>query len=176
MAKKSRVVVETDPSKLNMTAMIDITFLLVVFFMLVIDLTTKEFLPVDLPYAFKAREDTEDPTEKTPRFVMNLESDGKVTFKGQTWNLSSADPRAQDAALEAMRLELIALTSDPRFQQADTSSMIPVMIHGDRAAKWKYVQWVMQVCANQRIKIYKLQFAVKDPRTPEEMEAQKGGN
>ena len=40
-----------EDAKMNMTPMIDMTFLLVVFFMLTIDLTQKEFLPVELPFA-----------------------------------------------------------------------------------------------------------------------------
>ncbi len=36
-----------------------------------------------------------------------------------------------------------------------------VLVRGDRTAKWKYVQWVMQVCADPNIKIYKMHFAVE---------------
>ncbi len=169
MAKKrlNKAVVEGDESKLNMTPMIDMTFLLVVFFMLSIDLTTKEFIPVDLPFAYKGIEDTEDTQEDVPRFVINLQSNGEVVFKGQTYSLSSDDPMAQETALRRMREELVALTRDPRWREDDGASMIPVMIHGDRAAKWQYVQWVMQVCAHPTIMIYKLQFAVKKPVSKE---------
>jgi hypothetical protein len=41
--------------------------------------------------------------------------------------------------------------------------MIPVMIHGDRDARWQYVQWIMQICAEPTIGVYKIQFAVKKP-------------
>ena len=34
---------------------------------------------------------------------------------------------------------------------------------GDRLAKWKYVQWVMQVCADPSIRIHRLHFAVEHP-------------
>ena len=42
---------KSDDPKMNMTPMIDMTFLLVVFFMLTIDLTQKEFVAVELPFA-----------------------------------------------------------------------------------------------------------------------------
>ena len=53
--------------------------------------------------------------------------------------------------------------NDPLLREPDGASKVPVMIHGDWGAKWKYVQWVMQACAHPDIKIYKLQFAVKKP-------------
>ena len=168
MAKKrmNKAVVLGDESKLDMTPMIDMTFLLVVFFMLSIDLTTKEFIPVDLPFAYKDIEDTpENQDDKTPRFIINLQSNGEVVFKGQSYTLSSEDKHAQETTLRRMREELVALTRDPKYREDDGASMIPVMIHGDRMAKWKYVQWIMQVCAHPSIKIYRLQFAVRKPVT-----------
>ena len=53
--------------------------------------------------------------------------------------------------------------NDATLFEQDGSSKIPVMIHADWGAKWKYVQWIMQACADPAIKIYKLQFAVKKP-------------
>jgi biopolymer transport protein ExbD len=161
MARKKKKVVEGDESVLNMTPMIDMTFLLVVFFMLTIDLTTKEFVPVELPYAYKGVEDTDDTREDVPRMVINLEADGTVTFKGNTYTLSSDSPMDQELALRALRTELMRLAQDPNLREPDTASMIPVLIHGDRAAKWQYVQWIMQVAAHPQIRIYKMQFAVK---------------
>ena len=171
MARKKKNVVLGDESILNMTPMIDMTFLLVVFFMLTIDLTTKEFIPVELPYAYKGIEDTDETQEDTPRMVINLLADGTVVFKGNSYSLSSDSPMDQELALRAMRDELTRLTRDPKFREPDTASMIPVLIHGDRAAKWQYVQWIMQVAAHPNIRIYKMQFAVRQPADDEE-----GGN
>ena len=169
MARKKKAVVEGDESILNMTPMIDMTFLLVVFFMLTIDLTTKEFVPVELPFADKGVEDIEETQGETPRMVINLQADGTVVFKGTPYSLSSDSPQAQEAALAAIRSELVALTRDPRFREPDSASMIPVLIHGDRGAKWQYVQWIMQVAAHPAIRIYKMQFAVKKPiRSPDD--------
>lgn len=168
MARKKKVVLG-DESVLNMTPMIDMTFLLVVFFMLTIDLSQKEFVPVELPFADKGIPDTEETQEDFPRFVINLESNGTVTFKGQEFHLSSDRPQDQEIALAALRRELIALTQDPKYREPDTASVIPVLIHGDRGAKWQYVQWIMQVCVHPQIRIYKMQFAVKAaPRKTEE--------
>ena len=60
MATKD-ILPDAEDAKMNMTPMIDMTFLLVVFFMLTIDLSSKEFIPVELPYATEGVEDKEDP-------------------------------------------------------------------------------------------------------------------
>ena len=163
MARKKKLPASGDDAKLDMTPMIDMTFLLVVFFMLTIDLTTKEFVPVELPFADKGVEDTTETQGETPRLVINLEADGTVVFKGTPYSLSADTPQAQEAAIAAMRNELVALTRDPKFREPDSSSMVAVLVHGDREAKWQYVQWIMQVAAHPAIRIYKIQFAVKKP-------------
>ena len=48
-----------DEAKPNLTPMIDMTFLLVVFFMLTIDLSQKEYVALELPYARSGIEDKE---------------------------------------------------------------------------------------------------------------------
>jgi biopolymer transport protein ExbD len=159
----NRVMTKTDDAKLNMTPMIDITFLLVVFFMLTIDLSQKEFFPVELPFASEGAEDKEDAGD-IRRFVINLAGDGHVYFKSYEFNLASEDPGEQDDAIQALQDALREVHGkDPSLREKDGASKVPVMIHGDWAAKWKYVQWIMQACAHPDIKIYKLQFAVKRP-------------
>jgi len=163
----AHVIADTDEATMNMTPMIDMTFLLVVFFMLTIDLSTKEFYPVDLPHATEGVEDLEVEGE-VKRFVINLAGDGKVYFKAYEFDLASEDPGEQDDAIQALQDALREVHGkDATLREKDGASKVPVMIHGDHAAKWKYVQWIMQACAHPDIKIYKLQFAVKKPVTEE---------
>jgi len=162
MANK-RMIPDTDDAKMNMTPMIDITFLLVVFFMLTIDLSTKEFFPVELPYATQGVEDKDD-RGAIRRFIINLSRDGMVRFKTYEFSLASENAGEQDDAIQALQDALREVQgNDPSMWEPDGASKVPVMIHADWGAKWKYVQWVMQACAQQDIKIYKLQFAVKRP-------------
>ncbi|MFV1959526.1 MAG: ExbD/TolR family protein [Planctomycetota bacterium] len=163
-----------DEAKANMTPMIDMTFLLVVFFMLTIDLTTKEFVAVALPYAKKCVEDVTPPLDAPPRLVINLLPSGDIIFKGNTWPLGTGSREDKANALINLRQELQVLTANPRWREEDRSSKVSVMIHGDRNARWQYVQWIMQICADPRIGIYKIQFAVKGP-PPGEEEGQGGG-
>jgi len=166
------IIPDSEDAKLNMTPMIDITFLLVVFFMLTIDLSSKEFKPVELPYASEGQEDKEDPTDDVKRFVINLDAEGLVSFKTYEFNLSSEDPGEADDAIMALKDALRRVHGgDALLIESDGSSKVPVMVHADWGAKWKYVQWVMQACADPAIKIYKIQFAVKQPHKDDE----KGG-
>ena len=166
------VIPDTEDAKLDMTPMIDITFLLVVFFMLTIDLSTKEFMEVELPFASEADLDKDDETEEVKRFVINLDATGMVYFKGAEFNLSSEDPGIADDALMALKDNLRRMQEgNALWIEPDGASKVPVMIHADWGAKWKYVQWIMQACADPAIKIYKIQFAVKKPITEED-----GGN
>ena len=154
-----------DEAKPNLTPMIDMTFLLVVFFMLTIDLSQKEYVQLDLPFARQGVEDKEK-KDGIQRMTINLLPSGDIIFKGETWPLATGSPEKQAASLVALKQELQRLTNDPDLREDDKSSKVPVMIHGDRNARWQYVQWIMQVCADPTIGVYQIQFAVKGP--PEE--------
>ncbi len=162
---RDRLVQEPEAGSMNLTPMIDMTFLLVVFFMLTIDLSTKEFFPVDLPFASEGIPDEE--VDGVPRrLVVNLDSAGTIHFKNHAFELASADPGTQDDALLAFRDALRSVHgADPVLRDPTGASNVPVLIHADREAKWKYVQWLMGACATN--KIYQLQFAVKKPSDPE---------
>ncbi|MGE0191687.1 MAG: ExbD/TolR family protein [Planctomycetota bacterium] len=170
---------ETEEVKMNMTPMIDMTFLLVVFFMLTIDLTTKEFLPVSLPFATQGEENKDrDPDHK--RFVINLEAGGWVEIRKNRYDLSKENPVEQDRAVQDLKRMLKAFVEDRRaageeVYEPDGACKVPVLIHADRAAHWKYVQWIMQVAADPSIKIYKLQFSVKRPPNMKDADAPAGG-
>jgi biopolymer transport protein ExbD len=164
---------ETDETKLNMTPMIDIVFNLVTFFMLSVDLAHKDLAALTLPKANKGVEDKDPKPEGRTRFVVNLEDNGNIYFKGHSWPLSvvadgastrPATPAEQEKTLDLLKGALRELTKDPKLREPDGSSMVEILIRGDRTAKWKYVQWVMQVCADPQIKIYKMQFAVEGPK------------
>ena len=151
----------------NMTPMIDIVFNLVTFFMLTLDMSQKELAVLDLPRANNGIEDKDPSTntkgkkEDNTRFTINLEPKGTVYFKGERWSFSDEDPKKQDQSLENLRQALRALTRPAKLRDERGFSKVMVLIRGDRQAKWKYVQWIMQVCADPNIKIYKMHFAVE---------------
>jgi biopolymer transport protein ExbD len=152
---------ETDESVLNMTPMIDIVFNLVTFFMIAVDISHKDFIAVALPRAHAGVED-EDPATKggLPRFNIGLTYDGEMVLKNNKWNLEGS-PTEQQAALDGLRNALSEVVRKPGMKEPDGSSRVVILIRGDREAKWKYVQWIMQVAAE--VKIYQMHFAVESP-------------
>ena len=156
---------------MNMTPMIDIVFNLVTFFMLAVDISHKDFVNVALPRAHAGVEDKDpaaekDPAKRVTRFNIALKQDGTIAFKEFQWNLE-AKPEEQVAALEGLKTALRQLagsmSSTNPLREPDGSSKVVVLIRGDRDAKWKYVQWIMQVAADPTIRIYRMHFAVEAP-------------
>ncbi len=172
---EARIAAEGAAAAPNMTPMIDMTFLLVVFFMLTIDLTSKEFVPVALPFASQGVEDNVEETD-VPRLVINLEQSGRTTFKGQAYQLSSADGLVQTRSLAALTSGLRLHTADPRFRDENGHTRVPMLIHADRGTKWQYVQWLLQLCTDREVGIYRIQFAVKRPTDHEETTATRSEN
>ena len=160
----------SDDTGLNMTPMIDIVFQLVTFFMLTLDMSKKELAALDLPRAHQGIEDkdpgTADPKAKksdTTRFTINLEPNGNIMFKGKEYPLAVPDPVAQYKSLEALKAQLMDLTRDKKLRDDTGASKVMILVRGDRTTKWKYVQWIMQVCADEKIQIYKIHFGVEHP-------------
>jgi biopolymer transport protein ExbD len=172
---------QTDDVQMNMTPMIDIVFNLVTFFMLAVDISHKDFVNVALPRAHAGVEDkdpsTLKPEEQYIRFNIALKQNGAIVFKGREWYLEDVPqpdggpprpqtPEGQHAALEGLKSALreqAGSLSDKSRREPDQSSKVVILIRGDRDARWKYVQWIMQVAADPTIRIYKMHFAVEAP-------------
>lgn len=155
---------------LNMTPMIDICFNLVIFFMLTLDLSSKEYEQLTLAFADNGVEDKDDPADPiaSRKMIVNVLPDGNIVLKGNKWNLSSQDPKEQYAALKALQAEMALVTADDglagvKLREADMHSKIPLQIHGDRAANWRYVQWIIATASHHKIMMYKVFFSVKKP-------------
>ena len=73
--KKSQ---EQEDIELNMTPMIDVVFNLIIFFMIVTDMTQKELEQLTLPKSSEAVEDTGDETER--RVIINIVKKNPETF------------------------------------------------------------------------------------------------
>jgi biopolymer transport protein ExbD len=178
---------EGDTAQLNMTPMIDIVFNLVTFFMLTLDMSHKELAVLDLPRAHSGIEDKAPDTDPDPdkkpedkvRFTINLEISTQIDektgreigpaifFRGQRYPVGSdRTPQEQDLALKNLRSDLVALHQNRamNLREPDGSSRVMILIRGDRQSKWQFVQWIMQVCADPALKIYKIHFAVDHPK------------
>jgi len=152
MAKKA--VDLADVQSFDMTPMIDIVFQLVVFLMIANDMSRKEIEELALPNAINGKED-KGINEKR-RLIVNLLKDpggGPPTLKvrGVEMNLDTFEQYLQPEA------EMSRETDGPK------ASDLFILVRADKGSRWQDVQWVMQACANPKIRVYKLQFATTNP-------------
>jgi len=142
-------------AEMDMTPMIDITFQLIVFFLVANDLTRKEVEELELPQAIYGIEDKA--TEKDLRVIINvLEPEDtanppkipEVKVKGKPYDLKDLTRYMRSMA-----------DMEREGEGPGAPSSVYVLIRADKNTPWQHVQYVMQVCADPTIRIYKMQFA-----------------
>jgi biopolymer transport protein ExbD len=121
----------------DMTPMIDCTFQLIIFFMLVMDMSSQQVEKMTPPTASRAVKD-DDPTE----LVVNCMPDGKV--------------RVQGKALSDDALDSLFASRKPRPGGLDT----PVLIRADRSTPFETVQKVM-MSASHHGAVTRLRFGAR---------------
>ena len=141
----------------NMTPMIDVVFQLIIFLMLANDMSRKEIEDLTLPEALHASEDKGE--KEKIRLIVNLlkdEKGGPPIFK----------VKGIEMDLAAFAQFLAPFADQSREEAQPRASDLFILIRADRRSRWQDVQWVMQVCADPKIRVYKLQFATHNP-TPD---------
>jgi biopolymer transport protein ExbD len=143
-----------DVQSFDMTPMIDIVFQLVVFLMIANDMSRKEIEDLALPSAAHGTED-KGINEKR-RVIVNLlknEGGGPPTLK----------VRGEDMDLDKFKQYLQPEAEMSREPDGPRASELFILIRADKGSRWQDVQWVMQACADPKIRVYKLQFATYNP-------------
>jgi biopolymer transport protein ExbD len=132
-------------SRINMTPMIDVTFLLIIFFLLSSHLAQQETqLELDLPMAASGRQAVDD---ERPRLSVNVEADGSVM-------LGSTETPPQEMS-RRLRIERERLGDD-----------LEVRVRADRSVPYSTVEPILLACADAGI--WNVTFAVfkRDDRQP----------
>lgn len=125
------------PVRVNMTPMIDVTFLLIIFFLLSSRLAQQETqLELDLPTAASGRQAVDD---ERPRLSVNVQSDGSVML-GST-----------ETPPEEMGRRL-------RIERERLGSGLEVRIRADRSVPYDVVEPILLACAEADI--WNVTFAV----------------
>lgn len=146
--------------ELNLTPMIDVVFNLIIFFMIITDLTQKDLEQLKLPVASQDQEDTND--EKETRVVVNI---AKTPVNGSVENWRPGNDvtikvKGQEYDLEGLRQLLFKYAETKRDMSHEMQpSEVYVLIRCDKDIRWREVQWVMQQAAHPDVRIYKIQFA-----------------
>ncbi len=125
----------------NMTPMIDVVFLLIIFFLVSSHLARQEVeMELDLPAA-QTGQDT-DPADMTRHIVVNVLPEGEIVVAGR-----SLDPDALS--------EMIAYESR---RGRTPGEPLEVRIRSDRQAPYSTVEPIMRACA--RAGVWRVTFAV----------------
>lgn len=137
--RKKRVKTPKD-AKLDMTPMIDVVFLLIIFFMLVAELSKMEAEALSLPTATMGTEDKNPPKG---RIVVNVKEKGTIIISRREYS--------------ALQLRALLHQRSMLSRDADGLSTIAVKVRADANVQYKYVQLVMVQCMREYI--WKLSFA-----------------
>jgi biopolymer transport protein ExbD len=144
---------ETD-MEMNMTPMIDVVFLLIIFFMVITDMTQQDLEDLQLPVAQNADKDQPNPDEFRP--IINVTSDGSIYVRRE----KLYDPENPD---NYVRIRQFLSTAVQRMKRADGLPDEPLLIRCDRVADFKHVQKVMEQCGYRDIQLWKIQLAAAEP-------------
>jgi len=161
----------------NLIPMIDIMFLLLLFFMLGADMTQRELEEVELPKADQVKED--DPlkdedfsrtnvnifhTHNSSGFTCATHASGDVCRDLTHWAIAIV---SREYTLETLVPELKELADleleepDPKAPKTKPLSRREVMIRADRNAPYGYIQKVIEACAAAGI--YKIAVGAARP-------------
>ena len=146
-----------EPPEINMTPMIDIVFQLIIFFMIVIDLSQKDLEALVLPMSNMAIDD--EPEEG--RLYVNINRSGDYILKRQKLDLNALEGQLQ------LRVDAPRRDGEPTRDSMGLATR-PLLIRCDQAAEFKHVQKVMFVCGKEGLKIWKLELAAGQAKKDEE--------
>ena len=126
-----KIPTEGGDDEINMAPMIDMVFLLLIFFMVASHLTAMERIPVSLPVADKAKV----PEEARDRQLITVtaEANGEAAYY---MNLQKVDIKELSVAIA---------------QQQAKDENVRIYLRADRQVRHKYIKAVMEACADAGI-------------------------
>ena len=146
--------------EMNMTPMIDVVFLLIIFFMIITDLTQQDLEEVKLPPAMAAVEDKPDP--KVVRPIINVPQSGSMIAKKENYY----DPEEDGEDMTRLERFLSDQSAQmPRKKDDVTGLMLPdnpLMIRSDKNTEFKFIQRIMEICSKKGIQIWKLELGAAE--------------
>lgn len=145
--------------EVNMTPMIDVVFNLIIFFMIITDMTQQELEELKLPVAQEAVEDKPDPSVVRP--IINIDYGGEIKVRRETY----FDPEQNDYTRLEGFLSTQARLMPKKFDETVKADLPdnPLLIRADQVTLFKHIQKIMEICGKQGIQIWKLEIAAAQP-------------
>ena len=164
MSKQTKAVQQE--LKMDMTPMIDCVFLLMIFFVMVIDLSQKDLEDLILPKAEYAVPD-EDPPEVRP--IINITQSGKMIYKRNTYydpevngdNFDSLIPLLflwRDTIVNKDKITMEAMGGGMKMRVIND----PVLVRADKWTEWHYVGKFMEKCTHKDAALWMLELALSE--------------
>jgi biopolymer transport protein ExbD len=152
-----------EESDMDMTPMIDCVFLLMIFFVLVIDLSQKNLEDLILPRA-EFQEPDEEPDEDRP--ILNVLQNGTVIYSGQVFydpirdgkNYAPIRQLLADIRRVGLNNKSLTLVDKDGLKVMDE----PILIRADKWTEWHYVGEIMKQCSQPEIAFWKVQLALSE--------------
>ena len=152
---------------MDMTPMIDCVFLLMIFFVLVIDLSQKNLEDLILPRA-EFQEPDEEPDENRP--ILNVLQNGTVIYSSKVYYdpaLHGKDyTKIKDLLGDIRRVGLAnkTLTLVDNDVGSATAQVMdnPILIRADKWTEWCYISEIMKQCSQPDIAFWKVQLALSE--------------
>jgi biopolymer transport protein ExbD len=149
---------------MDLTPMIDVVFQLIIFFVLITDMSQKELEDLVLPLALNAVEDKPNPEDR--RAIVNVRQDGTVVVKREVIYDPEKDDYAPLEKFLSQKASMMRQEEDPNSPGRKLPSD-PVLIRADENTPFKMIQKIMELCGKQGILIWKIELAASMPN-PEE--------
>ena len=164
MSKQTKAVQQE--LKMDMTPMIDCVFLLMIFFVLVIDLSQKDLEDLILPKAEYAIPD-EDPPEIRP--IINITQSGKMIYKKNVYydpavngeNFDSIVPLLfewRDTIVDKDKITMEGVGGGMQMRVIND----PVLVRADKWTEWHYVGKFMEKCTHKDAAFWMLELALSE--------------
>ena len=146
---------------MNMTPMIDVVFLLIIFFMIITDMTQQELEELVLPIAVESEEDKPDPKDR--RAIVNVLDNGTIIVNREV--LYDADNPDDYLKLREYLTQKASRMKRAPLNEDGSGPMVPddpILIRADQSTEFRYIQKIMEQCGYQGIQIWKLELAAKE--------------
>ncbi len=155
-----------EKAEMDMTPMIDCVFLLMIFFVLVIDLSQKDLEDLILPKAIHVEEDKNPPKVRP---IINIMQDGTVMHKGNPYYSPERDGENYKPMLQVFT----HWKNDPNMELKGETKTFgkrkiwlcddPVLIRADKWTEWHYVGKFMMACSQSKdCAFWKLELAMSE--------------
>lgn len=162
---KNKIAQET--LEMDMTPMIDCVFLLMIFFVLVIDLSQKNLEDLILPRAEFQQPDDQPPDNRP---IINVLQNGTVIYNSKVVFDPTKDG-VNYAPIKAMLVEIrrrgelektLEFTEETIGGRTIKLVDTPILIRADKWTEWHYIGEIMKQCSMPDVAFWKVELAMSE--------------